>query len=116
MDSVLVQRGSLTLWFDEKSIESWCEKKRSGKKGRSKLYSDEAILCALMIRAVYNLPLRALRGFLLSIVGLLSLNLPIPCYTRFSRRSKTLGQELKRLSNKKPTDIVTGKAILTRVG
>ncbi|KIC72121.1 hypothetical protein DB41_KU00170 [Neochlamydia sp. TUME1] len=59
-----------------------------------------------MIRAVYHLPFRTLRGFLLSLITLLALGLPVRCYTRICRRAKELGQELKKLSRKRPTDIV----------
>ena len=70
------------------------------------MYSNEAILCALMLKAVYGLPFRALRGLLLSLVVLLGVPLPIPCYTRICRRAKALGQQIKRLSRKRPTDLV----------
>lgn len=105
-NKALVQRGSITLWFSTKALDGWQENKQTGKKGRPKLYSNEAILCALMIRAVYHLPLRALRGFLLSLAALMSLELPIPCYTSICRRAKSLSSTLKKLSCKRPTDIV----------
>jgi hypothetical protein len=71
------------------------------------MYSDEAILCALMIKAVYRLPLRALEGFLVSLLGLLGALLPVPSYTQICRRAAFLGQIVKRLSSKKNiTDIV----------
>jgi hypothetical protein len=105
-NKALVQRGSITLWFSDEAIKGWQENKRTGKRGRPRVYSNDAILCALMIRAVYHMPLRALRGFLLSLANLMSLILPIPCYTRICRRAKEIGQELKKLSNRRPTDIV----------
>jgi len=52
------------------------------------------------------LPLRALEGFIASLVRLRKLPLPVPCYTQICRRAKALGQEIKKLSNKRPTDIV----------
>ena len=61
---------------------------------------------ALTIRFVYNLPLRALEGFLRSILELLGLSLKAPCYTQICRRSKNLGKALKRISKRRPTDIV----------
>lgn len=101
----LVQRGSLTIWFSPEAVEGWlCVKE--GKKGRPTLYSHEAILCALMLKAVYHLPFRALRGLLLSLVMLLGVGLPIPCYTRICRRAKILGQQIKNLSSRRPTDLV----------
>jgi hypothetical protein len=101
----LVNRGSLTIWFEE-APEKWLETKRTGNKGRPRTYSDEAILCALVIRAVFHLPLRALQGFLLWVFQAMQLALPVPCYTRICRRAAHLGQELKRLTKKNPTDIV----------
>jgi IS5 family transposase len=102
----LVQRGSLTVWFSEDSIEQWLAKKGKGRRGRPHIYSDDAILTALMIRYVFHLPLRALQGFLTSLVMLMNIDLPVPDYTRICRRAKSLGQELKKLSNKRVTDLV----------
>lgn len=103
----LIQRGSLTVWFSDDAIETWIEEstgKRS--RGRPKTYSDEAILSALIIREVFHLPLRALQGFLMSLVSLLQLSIPIPHYSRICRRSSDLGTNIKRLSRKRPTDLV----------
>ena len=75
-------------------------------RGRPKVYSDEAILCALIVKSVYRLPFRALRGFILSFIHLLGLTLPVPCYTRICRRAAEFGQEIEKLGTKKPSDIV----------
>lgn len=104
-NKALVQRGSLTIWFSPEAVKSWLAGK-DNKKGRPQVYSNEAILCALTLKAVYGLPFRALRGLLLSLVVLLGVPLPIPCYTRICRRAKALGQQIKKLSHKRPTDIV----------
>ena len=69
-------------------------------------YSEDAILTALMIRFVFRLPLRALQGFLTSLVFVMRLSLPIPCYTQICRRARSLGQELRRLSKANVTDLV----------
>lgn len=102
----LIQRGSITLWFSEESREKWYSKKQSGVKGRREVYSDEAIVCALLIRTVYHLPLRALQGFMHSIVTLLCLDISVVSYTQICRRSKKLGEALQKLSNRRPHDIV----------
>lgn len=104
-NKALVNRGSLTIWFSKESMDKWNAAPESTR-GRPKIYSDEAILCALMIKAVYKLPFRALRGLMLSMIGLLGLCLNVPCYTRICRRAAELGQEIRRFSNKKVTDIV----------
>lgn len=102
----LIQRGSITVWFSDDAIENWCSTKKSGKKGRPFTYSDNAILTALIIRSVFHLPLRALEGFMLSLVMLMRITLPIPCYTQICKRAKLLGQELALLSRKEVTDVV----------
>lgn len=102
----LIERGSITLWFNEETVSKWYNKSHTGAKGRPQIYSDDAILCALLIRTYYNKPLRALVGFLLSIVSLLKLSLKVPSYTQICRRAQELHKALKKLSNKRPKDIV----------
>lgn len=102
----LIQRGNITVWFSEDSIKKWTASKESGKKGRPKIYSDDAILTALVIRSVFHLPLRALQGFLTSLIMILSMDFSTPSYTQICRRSKSLGQKLKRLSRRKIKDVV----------
>jgi Transposase DDE domain len=105
-NTALIQRGNISLWFSEDAIQKWIAPKQS-RKGRPRFYSDDAILCALLLRSVYNLPLRALQGFLGALVSLLILSLPIPCYTQICRRAQFLGQRIRRLCKKRNvTDIV----------
>ncbi|HSW71554.1 MAG TPA: IS5 family transposase, partial [Gammaproteobacteria bacterium] len=104
-NKALVNRGSLTIWFSETAIESWLSKNYAGR-GRPHIYSDEAILCALLVKAVYRLPFRSLRGFVLSLIQLLGLTLPVPCYTRICRRAAELGQQIAKLGVRRPSDIV----------
>lgn len=102
----LIQRGNITVWFSDDAINKWAAQKEIGKRGRPKLYSDDAILTALIIRSVFHLPLRALQGFLTSLVMILSVDLSIPSYTQICRRAKMLGQELERLSKRNISDVV----------
>ena len=102
----LINRGSITFWFSEDTIKKWVSCKQTGEKGRPEVYSDEAILCALMIREVYKLPLRMLQGFLKSLFFILGLQLPVPSYSQISRRSARLNKKLKSLFKKEAKDIV----------
>ena len=63
----LVNRGKITLWFNEDAIKSWFAKPVKYKRGAPFIYSNEAILCALTIRAVYKMPLRSVEGLLISL-------------------------------------------------
>ena len=105
-NKALVKRGRIDIWIDEDSIKGWYSSSTTGKKGRPNTYSKEAILCSLMVRSVFHLPLRALEGFLNSIVDIMSVDLRIPNYSQICRRSKDLGENLEKLSKKQPTDIV----------
>ena len=69
-NTALIQRGNISVWFSDDAIKKWLAPTQS-KKGRPKFYSDDAILCALLLRVVYHLPLRALQGFLGALVSLL---------------------------------------------
>lgn len=102
----LIQRGSITVWFSDDAVRKWTAAREVGKRGRPKLYSDDAILTALIIRSVFHLPLRALQGFLTSLIMLLAGSLSVPSYTQICRRAKLLGQKLERLSRKRITDVV----------
>ena len=102
----LIQRGSINFWFSEDAIKKWHSTDHTGEKGRPPVYSDDAILCTLLIRTVYHMPLRACEGFLHSLVGLLGLSIDVPSYTQICRRAKDLGKALKKLSGRRPHDIV----------
>lgn len=93
----LVNRGSITFWFDENAIQKWYSVERSNKPGRPDTYSDDAIRCALLIKAVFRIALRALQGFLASIIKILGLDLVCPHYSVFSRRAKGLKIPLRKL-------------------
>ena len=86
----LIQRGSIIFWFSDESIKRWKSTSHTGEKGRPQEYSDDAILCALLIRTVYHLPLRALEGLLRSLAELLKLDIKIPSYSQICRRAKDL--------------------------
>jgi hypothetical protein len=99
-----VKRGSLTVW-----LEGATEDRRfappSGKPGGRRRYADEAIETLLLIRAVFRLSLRSLEGFASSLLARQDAPLPVPDYTTFSRRAKTLSVRLKKRP-KEITDIV----------
>ena len=55
----LINRGSITFWVSEDSINNWHISCSAKKKGRPFVYADEAILCALTVKAIYDLPFRS---------------------------------------------------------
>lgn len=89
----LIQRGSLSLWINEKILEHWCSTE-TGQRGSPKQYSDLAIKSLLELKYLFNLTLRATEGFIQSLFNLLDINLPVPSYTTLSRRLRQLDVQL----------------------
>jgi hypothetical protein len=102
-NKALVQRGSLTLWIDTRSTDVWLDHERPPRRGRRRTYTDSAILCALLLREVYHLPLRSAQGLVSSVLKMMQISLPIPHYSTLSRRahrlelSLTVPQKIKHL-------------------
>ena len=86
----LINRGRLTVWFDEQALAGWRHTAPATGPGSPRLYADLAIECALVFKSVYPLSLRAAQGFLSSVVELRKLALPIPDYSTVSRRQGAL--------------------------
>jgi hypothetical protein len=84
----LVNRGRLTIWFNEKSIAEWHNTHLSGQQRRPQDYSDTAIICAITLRNLFRLPLRATQRFVTSLIGLLRLPLIAHDYSTLCRRNK----------------------------
>jgi hypothetical protein len=87
----LVQRGSVTVWISPEVLEGWhpeTEDKRQ--RGGQVQYSDQAIECLLMLKAVYHLPYRQTVGFAQSILDMLNANVRVPDYTTLCKRSTEL--------------------------
>jgi hypothetical protein len=89
-DRALVERGSVTVWFDEAFLREHWRPAANGRRGAPFEYSDIAIQTLLTLKAVFHLPYRALEGFGRSLMRLMSLALPVPDHTHLSRRAKTL--------------------------
>ena len=95
-NQALVQRGSLTIWFDEAAIQAWLRNERAGQVGSPSTYADTAIMCALTLKAVDHLKLRQTEGFVRSLLQLMAIDLPVPDYTTLSRRASDLAVPLLR--------------------
>lgn len=93
----LIKRGSITFWFNEETVENWHAIHRTGKPGRPDKYSDDAIRCGLMIKAVFRIGFRALQGFVESIIDMLGLNITCPNYSVFCRRAHGLDIPMRKL-------------------
>jgi len=62
----LKKRGSLSLWISEDAIKKWQPPKDPNFIGAPQQYSDDAILCMMALKVVYNMPYRQLVRFLVT--------------------------------------------------
>ena len=102
----LKKRGSLSIWISEDAIEKWRSPKDPHFIGAPQQYSDDAILCMMALKVVYNLPYRQLVGFVFSIFALMKIVLKIPHFTTVAARARSLGKHFKKLSKVCPKDLV----------
>ncbi len=112
----LINRGRITLWLNEEAIEGWYTNSLTGKRGASDTYSDLAIITCLMIRAVFNLPLRATQGYIDSLFILMGVSLKCPDYSRLSRRGQMLDVPLPFNRSQNGIDIVVDSSGLKIYG
>lgn len=87
-------------------LQDWRNQERTGKRGKPRLYTDQAIVCALRLREVYRLPLRATEGLLRSLVTLLGADVAVPCYSTLSRRQAGLAVALEAPAPAEPLHLV----------
>ena len=106
-EKALVQRGNITVWMDKDHLNAcWLEKTKTGKKGASKTYSDDAIQLLLMLKNLFKLPYRSVEGFARSLMHLMGLELRVPDHTQMSRRAATLAVKIPRRERTEPLHIV----------
>jgi len=89
----LKQRGSLNIWFDDTVKENWLYNGQQ-KPGGAVVYSETAITFCLTIRSIFRLPYRQTEGMVKSLMQLSGLYLPVPSYTQFNRRTKSLNVKM----------------------
>src|SRR5215218_6871125 len=88
-DKALQQRGSLRVWVTPEALAAWHPPK-TGRRGRSREYSDLAIETGHLLRLAFGRPWRQTEGLLRSLVTLLGLGVGIPDHTTFARRGPGL--------------------------
>jgi hypothetical protein len=75
-----------------------------------------AILCALTLREVYHLPLRATEGLVSSVLRLLKVDLPAPDYSTLCRRARHLEVKLSASTRREPLHLVVDSTGLKLYG
>lgn len=101
-DHALVQRGSLTVWFEEDFVRGHWIAAATGKRGAPLKYSDMSIQVLLMLKATF----RSLEGFARSLMKLMALEFDVPDHTHMSRRAKSLEVQIPRKNRTQPIHVV----------
>ena len=89
-NDALVNRGNITLWFDEELVENGRHSNEETKVGRPFIYSDSVMMFALILKVMFQLPYRQTEGLLRALVQLSNLQLPVPDYTSIAKRAETM--------------------------
>lgn len=106
-NEALVNRGKIMFWITEEAMREWQEKRKTGKRGKPKFYSNLAIETALTLREVFHLPLRQVEGFLASILMRMGSDRKAPDYSTLSLRAATLKVSVRvRAIRNEPIHIV----------
>jgi hypothetical protein len=102
----LVQRGSITFWFCEETIEKWRHDNANPRVGHPFVYSDTAVECMLVLRELFQLPYRQTEGLGKSLVELMQIELDIPDYTSLAKRAAKMGVSLDIAKHTGSIDVV----------
>ena len=94
----LKQRGSLLLWFDAAL---------SDKQGLQKVYRNAAIQACFTIKVLFCVLLRQATGLVESLLKLIWLNWPVPDFSTFCRRQKTLSVAIPYQGAGEPLHLLT---------
>lgn len=98
-NKALKQRGSITFWINEKTLEEW-EAKKEVRRGRPKVYSEIAIEACVIMRVLFRLPYRQCEAFVTDLMRTMGFKtIKIPSYTQICRRQKSLKIKLKHSVN-----------------
>jgi len=102
----LTNRGSLTFWISQDLIDNWLEQEKTGERGSSPKYSDQAITAMASVKFIFHQAGRQTSGLVASIFRLMKVDLPVPDHSTLSRRMTDLEVELPLLPSGKARHIV----------
>jgi len=116
-ERALEARGSVALWLSRETLAHWrAGPERPARRGRPRVYSEEAITALLTVSALYGLGLREAAGFARSVFAALGLELPVPDHTTLARRRARLAVPLPVAAAGGPLHLVVDSTGLAAAG
>jgi hypothetical protein len=103
-DGALQRRGSLTVWVTPEALAAWNPPK-TGRRGRSRTYSDLAIETGHLLRLAFGRPWRQTEGLLRSLATLLGVGIgkvAEDCWDPVGRAIVEYAHRFERLSTLAP--------------
>jgi hypothetical protein len=79
-NQLLQDRWNINLWFSPEVVNKWYKEDAS-----KTHYTNQTILICLIIRALFNLSIRATQGLMSSLMARLNLSIICPHYTHLCR-------------------------------
>ncbi len=102
-NEALKRRGSLTIRFDPEMNR---DAKPSGKRGRTRTFSEAAIQTCLTMKVLFGMALRQTTGFVESLLRLTGPDWAVPEFSTLSRRQKTLAVNIPSRGSKDPLHLL----------
>lgn len=102
----LVNRGSITFWFDEETLAHWEHDNAAVKVGRPFTFSDRSIEVLLILRELFQLPYRQTEGLGRSLLQLMQVDVPVPDFTSLAKRAAKLNIDLSVTRRRGAIDII----------
>lgn len=102
----LVNRGSITFWFDDDMLAHWQHDNADAKVGRPFTYSDRSIEVLLVLRELFQLPYRQTEGLARSLMQLMQVDVPIPDFTSLAKRATKLPVDLGVTHHREPIHVL----------
>ena len=107
----LRKRGSLMVWFDRDM--TWFAD-RSCKRGRPETFSDAATQFCLSVKVLFGLPLCQTSGMVASLLEMADLDWPVPDFSTFCRRQRTLDVQIPYRRSDGPLNLLVPSRALLR--
>lgn len=109
----LVNRGNIFLWIEKDTFNQWIVKKK--KRGRPS-FSSSVIQAGWFLKTFFRCTLRALQGFLDSLIQIMKQDYRSPHYSLFCKRAAEAAALLPKMTKTRPTDLIIDSSGLKILG